>query len=58
MSAKSPKPTKLIRCRFCKKEGTDWYKIADSHKSPTMLSTNPDYWICCCDRHKPYNKLW
>jgi hypothetical protein len=60
MSAKKSEPTELIECwrDTPKHQGTAWYRIADSHLSKTMLSAKPNYWICACDEHAPYSKLF
>jgi len=57
MYAKYPEPTELIKCWHCSKQGTMWYRIADSHLSSKPESPHPHYWICSCDEHKPYTKL-
>ena len=65
MSAKKPEPTELIECWKSgilkdtpQHQGTTWYRIADSHLSNTMLSLKPNYWICACDEHAPFRKLF
>ena len=66
MKAKYPEPEQMIDCWRSKSQsvlsdlpdhkGTAWYRIADSHLSPTPESKHPHYWICACDKHKPYTK--
>ena len=62
MKAKHPEPEELIACWRSKRwnlpehKGTAWYRIADSHISPTPQSDHPHYWVCSCNEHKPYTK--
>ena len=66
MKAKYPEPEQMIDCwrsgsqnvhwNLPNHQGTAWYRIADSHLSPTPQSSHPHYWICSCDKHKPFTK--